>query len=670
MSIIKHIDQNELIPTASYKFGKFPFEKFNPVQSRVFEFFDKDCNLLVAAATSSGKTVVAEMVAAHELRTTNKKVVYLAPLKALAKEKIEDWTDEKHHFGDLKLSICTGDYRLTTDRKKEIEEANIVLMTSEMLSSRVRNFNSENNDWLKNVGVLVVDECQLLGGQERGTHLEVALMKFSNLNPKCKLILLSATMPNVAQIAEWVKTLNGKETYLVESSYRPCPLGIHYETYWSEGRYEDQEEEKVITALSILEDHKEDKFLIFAHGKKTGELMKTMLKKAGYECEFYCADLDKEKRGVLEKRFREDETFKILVATSSLAIGVNTPARRVIILGVHRGLSEVENYDLLQMQGRAGRPKYDPRGDAYVLLPSKDKDRQKERVSKCSPITSRLLDLTGKSYKSLAFHLVSEIHHGDIKTKDDIINWYKRSLGYFQTQDLDKDVLENTVKNLLVCGAIKEEEGFYKATVVGKIASMFYYNPFDVADLRRNFSILFDTAQKDSDMAVSISLGNIDSTKMGIVSKADREEMENYAYKVKKLFGDKLSEHVVKSGYAYYGLLNSLDLGTMVGFARNLQFDFQRMTAVLKAIDSMSCKWNEGNWFDDLQLRVSYGVKQEFVPLCRIPNIGKVRAEKLYFAGITTPQDVANSFEKVQKILNMNGDKVKAICEDAKKLMK
>ena len=223
-------DQNDLVPTEQYpSYANFPFENFNPVQSRIFELFDKDCNVIVAAKTSAGKTICSEMIMAHEIRERGGKAMFLAPLKALAKEKIDDWTDPNHHFADCNLSICTGDYRLTAARKKELENSDIVLMTSEMLNSRCRNNKSENNEWLKDIGTLVVDESHLLTVPGRGDHLEVGLMKLTQVAPNARVVFLSATMPNVGEIAEWISyQLTGKETYLIESEYRPCPLGVHY----------------------------------------------------------------------------------------------------------------------------------------------------------------------------------------------------------------------------------------------------------------------------------------------------------------------------------------------------------------------------------------------------------------------------------------------------------
>ena len=77
-----HIDQNGLIPTKNFKYADWPFEEFNPVQSRAYELYDKDINCLVAAATSAGKTVVAEMFLSHEMRVRGGKGMFLTPFNS------------------------------------------------------------------------------------------------------------------------------------------------------------------------------------------------------------------------------------------------------------------------------------------------------------------------------------------------------------------------------------------------------------------------------------------------------------------------------------------------------------------------------------------------------------------------------------------------------------
>lgn len=669
MSLISLTDQLNLVETKSFPHGKYPFEKFNQVQSRVFEVYDKNCNCVIAAPTSVGKTVCAEMFMSHETRVRKGKAIYLAPLRALAKEKIDEWTNPNSIFADLNISICTGDFRLTESRRKELENADVIVMTSEMLNSRCRNMASENNDFLKDCGTLIVDESHLLTVPGRGDHLEVGLMKFSKISRDPRIVFLSATMPNVDQIANWVGcSLVNKDTYLIRSEYRPCPLEIHWEEYEHSESYELTEEYKADKVLDIIRNNKEDKFLVFVHSKAMGERVKVALEERGIVCEFHNADLEKEKRYKVEDKFRSGQ-LRVIIATSTLAWGLNLPARRVVITGVHRGRTEVETYDIFQMAGRAGRPGYDPRGDVHILLPDTDAEHHIDRLSVPKKIESQLLSFVGKEedprYKTLAFHIVSEIHHGQISTIQDIHDWYGRSLAYFQYEDLDDSIVDHTLDLLMKVSAIKEVDGKYEVTSIGKVSSILYYSPFDVADLRRNFRSLF-TSKDISDETIALSLGDVDSIRCGFVTKAEKDEMEDFSAKIKNNYGDRFTDPAIKGAYCYYCLMNGLHLGPFNAVARGLQMDFDRLTSVLNMLDSMAAKWNRQDFFKNLSLRVMYGVRPELIDLCRVPNIGKVRAERLYAAGVRKPSDMVKNPQIVKKVLNMKDEKILEILKSIK----
>ncbi len=614
-------------------------------------------------------TVCAEMYIAHENRVRGGKAMYLGTHKALVQEKLNDWTDFDHHFSDLNISICSGDYQLTDARKKELAAADIICMTSEMLASRCRNFKSEKNNFLLDLGTLVVDESHLLTVPGRGDHLEVALMKITEINPDLRIVLLSATMPNVVEICEWISfNLNNKDTYYLNSQYRPVPLDVHYPMYYDQGRYDTVERNKVASALDVIGDHPDDKFLIFAHTKRTGEIMKRELSRIGVPTDFHNANLTKAKRTKIEGDFcNPKRNLRCLIATSTLAWGMNLPARRVIVLGVHRGLSEVDTYDVMQMVGRAGRPKYDKKGDAYILLPQTDVRKQKGRITNPTPITSQLLE----HHKILAFHLVSEIHQRTVKTLPDIHEWYSRSLASYQSHDLDYKV-DDTLEALMKCGAVvKSDEGVYDVTSVGKIASMFYYSPFDVADLKRNFKGLFDRDKQDDDYWLSMALGNTDTNRTNIVTRADKAAMEEYYRKIEGMSRTRpkpFMEAAIKGGFAYHCLLTGNIPPALYSFAFGLKADFDRLIQVLNVIDSFTGQWEMKEWFETLSRRVVYGVKPELMPLVEIAEIGKVRAEILYEKNIRSAQDILDDPQFARAVLNVKPAIFDKIAESAQAL--
>lgn len=662
--LIKIQDAERLISSKEYPFASWSFASFNPVQSRIMDFYDKDINGIVSASTSAGKTVIAEQFLAHEIRQRGGKGLFLVPMRALAQEKINQWTDPNYHFKDLKISICTGDYRITKSRSKELEEADLIIMTSEMLSHRSRNINSDQSSFLKNVGTLVADESHLLTVPNRGDHLEVGLMKFTEINKNARIIFLSATMPNVEEIASWLSYgLTQKQTFVLNSTFRPVPLNIHYEAYSEELRgYTLQEQEKVNYAMEIVKYYSDDKFLIFAHTKRTGELMKKELLKSKITTEFHNADLQKDERIDLENKFRNEKNPRVVVATSTLAWGCNLPARRVIILGVHRGTEEVESYDIKQMVGRSGRLGIDPMGDAYILLPESEQSRHKERLTKQSNIESQLLIRSGSYYRNFAFHIVSEIYYGSVKSTEDINKWYSRSLAYFQDKPLNDNIVNDTLDVLSKCGAIgKDEDGNWFARVIGKVSALFYLSPFDASDLFFNVKFLFDNSRQNDDYYISTALGNIDSNRSNpIVSKLEKEEMSSYKLKILSNKTNKfLTDGSCRSSFCYFNILKGKYSLTFAALQRNIQLEFDRIAQVLYAFNNFAKGYASKSWIQDLEERIRYGVPSHLISLCKIPNIGKARATKLYDAGVKTSKDfIAADVETLKKILNLKANVV------------
>jgi replicative superfamily II helicase len=644
--VIKVTDNHSLVKTKEYPYAQWDFDTFNPVQTKLLDLYEKDSNIAIAAATSAGKTVSAEMFLAHDIRKKKVKGIYVGPLKALCKQNEQDWRRDDHHFHDLNISIATGDHRLTAKRTKEMDEADLVVMTPEMLASRCRNHKSDKSRFLYDVGTVVFDESHLLTVPKRGDHIEVALMKLTDINPDIRVVLLSATMPNVDEICGWTTELTGRDTYYLESDYRPCPLNIHYETYYDgDTSYWDKESQKIGTACAICEYYPKDKFLIFVHGIETGSMMVKHLARFGIKAEFHNSTKSMAERMKLEERFKNDKDFRVLVATSTLAWGLNLPARRVIVIGVHRGLFVVENYDIQQMIGRAGRPRFDPMGDAYILVPESEKTHWISVLKKKSPIKSTLLNYVGKEdnphYKELAFHIVAEIHQGNVKNKEGFKAWFRKSLAHYQDHAFDDQVIERTIDLLDQCKAVFLEDGEYKCSAIGKVASMFYHSPFDVSDLRRNFKFLFDDKKDHDDHVISLCFGNIDTHRWAICNKFEKEVIAAYQGKIEKMFGKgKFTDGALKVSAAYYYLLKGKrDMPAIAGLQGMLLADLERTLQVLSAIDTMSCRWDRHNWFKITGLRVRYGVEPDLVELCQIPNVKQARAKKLKAKKIRTVED-------------------------------
>jgi helicase len=657
--IIQLKEAEQLVLVKDFPFAKYNFTNFNIVQSTILPYCSEDMNGVVAASTSSGKTIVAEIFGSQLIREKKKKFIYLTPLKALAQEKIDDWTNENHHFSDLKLSICTGDYQIDDSRLKEIQDSDIVILTSEMLDHRLRMHKSEKSSFIKDCGVLVVDESHLLTIEGRGDKLETALMRFTLINPEAKIILLSATMPNVIQLAEWISSLNKKDTFILESNYRPCKLNVNFCAFDDEvGNQSLSLVSMFENALDLVTKYNLDKFIIFTHSKKMGYSMLQMLQDNSIFADFHNADLSKEKRVELEKSFRNQDGIRVLVATSTLAAGVNTPARRVIILGTTRNGHLIPSYEIQQECGRAGRPAFDKDGDAYIFVGKSEFKKEKERLEKKELITSRLLDQENGFYKNLAFQILSEIHNQKKYTLKDIFNWYKRSFSCFIGKNISTSIFSNTLTSLIDLGVISLQNDILSLTNIGKVSVNNYVSPFIVVSFKNSFVNYFKN-HLENDFYLSFALANNSDNLINYMTKNEKSYVSSYIDNLKKTLDVKnIPDSILKTGYCYYSMLNNSKEVIFPALSKKLKYSLDRTLQILKQIDFSYTFKNYKNTFDSISVRIKKNIPIDLVELAKIPKIGYLRAKLLYDAGFRNENDIINDIERASKIAKYNFKKL------------
>lgn len=252
------------------------------------------------------------------------KVIYSAPLKALSSEKFHDWTNGI--FKNQTIIQLTGDTltspKIRAEMMKQCQSADIVLMTSELLDSLTRNFQSENYQWLMDVALLICDESHIITSPGRGDCVEAAVMRFSQINPRARLWMLSATMPNVDEFSTWLSTLNGKSTQILNSTWRPTTLVWHFIQHMTFGGYTEIQSDKVSKAVKLVQMKPTEKFLVFVWDKNTGRNVVSRLREENIVCEFHNADVDFEGRTEIVQRFENDsDPLQVIVATTTLAWG-------------------------------------------------------------------------------------------------------------------------------------------------------------------------------------------------------------------------------------------------------------------------------------------------------------------------------------------------------------
>ncbi|KRX83523.1 Helicase SKI2W [Trichinella sp. T6] len=184
----------------------FPFE-LDLFQKQAILCLESGESVFVAAHTSAGKTVVADYaVALAHLNMT--RVIYTSPIKALSNQKYRDFKRDYDNVG-----IVTGDVQMNPD-------AFCIVMTTEILRSMLYN----GSEVLRELEWVIFDEVHYVNNPERGVVWEEVIIM---LPKHVKLILLSATVSDVMEFAEWIGRIKQRKIFVVKTSSRPVPLEHH-----------------------------------------------------------------------------------------------------------------------------------------------------------------------------------------------------------------------------------------------------------------------------------------------------------------------------------------------------------------------------------------------------------------------------------------------------------
>ncbi len=188
--------------------------QLDPFQVQAIEWIEKEHSLLVSAPTGSGKTLIAEK-AVEKALARGEQVIYTAPIKALSNQKFRDFQER---FGKETVGILTGDVSINSG-------APLLIMTTEIY----RNSLFENAERIQKIGWVIFDEVHYLDDPQRGTVWEEALL-FTP--PEIRILALSATIPNVQELAAWIRQIHQRPIAVIEETHRPVPL--HFLFQWQD----------------------------------------------------------------------------------------------------------------------------------------------------------------------------------------------------------------------------------------------------------------------------------------------------------------------------------------------------------------------------------------------------------------------------------------------------
>ncbi|MCD6510065.1 MAG: ATP-dependent DNA helicase [Thermoprotei archaeon] len=666
-------------------------------------------NVVVSIPTAAGKTLIAELAMLKAVLEGRGKALYMVPLKALANEKYEEF--QRYEKLGLRVALSTGDY---DSADAWLEGYDIIVSTNEKVDSLLRH----SSPWISEVAILVADEVHLLNYADRGPTLEVVLTRLMQVNPEMQVLALSATIRNAEELASW---LNAK---LVKSEWRPVPLkeGVYYygEIVYADGSIDKVDVKTRHPVVDLVVDalNKGGEVLVFSNtryaavstarklrgyvsrllSKSERRKLKELAVKISESAErtkiseelandvangvaFHHAGLSYAHRRLVESGFRES-LIKVVVATPTLAAGVNLPARRVVIASYKRydpglGYYEIPILEYKQMAGRAGRPTYDIRGEAILVAKSEDEvDYLLERYVNAEP--ERIWSKLG-SEPALRSHVLAIIASGIVNSHEGLMNFMRRTFYAYQHGTIGIHHVVAKVLDFLAKEDFIDKGEFLKATGFGKRVSELYVDPLSAVRIRKGLQM------KPPAGPTPLSyLHLICQTPDMPTLYLRRGEYEHYAAYVEahedEFFIPPPEEYEDPEGYEMYlaevktalllndwieevpedQLVREYDVGP--GDIHNLTQTAQWLLHASGEIARYLGLSHHVRELERLTLRMKYGVRPELLELVKLKGIGRIRARMLFQAGYRTLDSLRRaSIKELLQVPLIGAELVKSI---------
>lgn len=597
----------------------------NRVQSEVYESaFKNDFNILLCAPTGAGKTNVAMLAILRAMfhfyneekgsfELSKFKLVYIAPLKALVQEQVRELQRRLDQFG-VKVAELTGDSNLT---RQQILETQVLVSTPEKWDVVTRK--NSDTSYTKLVRLIIIDEVHLLH-DERGPVLESIVARTireqDSENP-VRLVALSATLPNYDDVAKFLRVPK-QGLFYFDSSFRPCPLAQQYCGVTEKNTFKKLNAMNEVCYDKILEAaNGNHQVIIFVHSRKDTARTATWLKEKLIEDEkinlfaksdpgskeilkqesenvqdtslkdlimhgfgIHHAGLSRGDRALSEDLFA-DGLIQVLVSTATLAWGVNLPAHTVIIKGTEiyspqKGdWTQLSPQDVLQMLGRAGRPRYDTNGEGIIIT-------NQSEVQYYLAVLNQQLPIESQFMSKIADNLNAEVVLGSVKTRKEAIDWlgytylYIRMLKdpvlykvinerhpedntlYYYREDLAHSALQILHDNNLI--VYDKANGTIISTELGRIASHFYIKYDSIAMYNKNLNEFISQIDLLRIFAMSDEFKNIS------VRQEEKNEIEKLLEKAPIPIKETADEALAKTNVLLQAYVSRLKLD---GFALN-----------------------------------------------------------------------------------------------------
>lgn len=452
--------------------GPATFKGFTlaPFQRRAAAALDTERNVLVAAPTGAGKTLIAEY-AIHLATQRGMRSIYTAPIKALSNQKFRDFREDE---AIRDAGLMTGDITLNAGGR-------VLVMTTEIL----RNTLFEDPGKLADVGVVVFDEVHYMDDPDRGSVWEETLMF---LPRDVIVVALSATIDNLGQFGAWLERVRDRPVELITETKRPVPLKNYLyhpkagvfppsrlkqvrKRFEGQRRNRDYKRRDDSELVSELVSNETWPVLYFCFSRK---LCETKARKFARKRFLNAEEVEKvdavwdearsefgfdERKGPLATLKKQTQhgvgahhagmlplhkelierlfgagLLKFLFTTETFALGINMPARAVVFDSLSKfdgvDFDYMRTRDFLQMAGRAGRQGMDEVGLVYSVLEFDDvleAPIHRIQEGKVEPVISRF----NLDYATL-------VHLHGLAGDEAAIDAWERSFAAFQAREHSK----------------------------------------------------------------------------------------------------------------------------------------------------------------------------------------------------------------------------------------
>lgn len=484
---------DRLVPAEWLPFLSFPL--LNPAQSQAApHILDTDEHLLVAAPTGAGKTTIGKLAALRSILQDGRKAAWLVPQRSLTDElniELEAW-----RRNGLRVERLSGEYAVDIEK---VREADLWVATTEKFEAICRTGSLQAA--LGEVGCLVVDEIHLLGSPGRGALLEALLARVRGAESPVRIVGLSATVSNAAEVAEWLQAT------LVTTTWRPSrvtwqlPVLPASTTFAGGSRMREQ----AVVELTERHTAESGSVLVFCGSKRNvrstamavaasrGAPVHTAAADDVDELTKVCAAVgvrmhyaDYEHKHAAERAFRAREA-DVLVATSTVAAGVNLPARAVVVRDTKIGGEPMDTSTVQQMFGRAGRiGAGETQGWSYLLTEETERAAWQTRLVAGYSVYSRI-------YDSLADHVLAEVLQARITTLADAQAWWVETLAHAQGDD-DLEPVQAAVDFLVaeghLTGVRRGDDLVLATTDLGRLTARMMVSTYTGQRLRRTLGLL------------------------------------------------------------------------------------------------------------------------------------------------------------------------------------